>query len=213
MNPSAQNFKAGSARPDSRGLGPPRQGRGEGYNTRADDSLYTGGVKVEPQSPRPTHSQVGYGNPTPVRSGHLTDYWQPQASHSDSNLGSSRDATRGLNELPNQSSSSRLTMGEGSRFSTQDRLSTQDAFDYGAFRGQLPNSAQHHGPHELASGNILDYIGGPSFDDEDEDASSNTYGSTSFTNTRRAPRGRGHPANKPSVKYMTCVSRPLSLRP
>lgn len=205
MNPYAHNFKPDSDRPDPRDPISSRQGRGDGYNNSADGSRYTGGIKIEPPSPVSTDSRFLYGgNPTPINSGRLSDYWQPNRG---SNLGDPRGTNRAFNEPIYEPDSSRSRMGEGSGYSTQD------TFEHGAFSGQLPSRVRYRGLHEAASGSAVGSSRGIKYDNDYENASSNTYGGSSPTNTRGAHLGAAlrHQADKPSVKHMTCVSLSLSL--
>ncbi|KAL9122149.1 MAG: hypothetical protein Q9187_001292 [Circinaria calcarea] len=197
MNPSTQNLRPGSGRPDSSNPGSSRRGQSEGYNTRPDESLYTGSVGMGTESPRSTYSQLGYGNPTVNRSGHLSSNWQPYTGHLSSEFGDPRNTKREVDELTYESGSSGLRMGE------ESGLSTQDAFEHGAFRDQLPRGGKHHRQPRLDSGSVSSSCGGSRFDDFDENPRHNLFGGSRDS---RAPRSTDFrsPADKPSVKHLTC---------
>lgn len=199
MNLPTQNLRPGSGRPDSSNPGSSRQGQREGYNTRHDESPYTGSVGMGMESPKSSYSQLGYRNPTVNRSGHVSSNWRPNTGHQSSELRDPRDIKRVVDEPTYESALSGLRMGE------ESSPSTHDAFEHGAFRDQLPSRGQHHGQPGLDSGSVSSNRGGSRFDDFDVTSRHNVFGGSKNS---RAPRSTDlrSPADKPSVKHLTCVS-------
>lgn len=198
MNQYAQNYQPGFSRSDPRNPVSSRQGRGEGYSTSADGSPYTGGIRIESPSPVSTDSRFVYGGiPTPVNSGQLPDYLQSQRG---SDFGDSRETNRAFST-------------HHSRLGANPSYSTQDALEHGAFQGQLPSNVQHQGSHELASGSGEGSSHDVRYGGDYANVPVQSTGNSSSTNTRRAHRGAAfrRPADKPSVKHMTCVGLSLFL--